>query len=305
MELRHRAEREGKLSTFLKGELSMSTGLINRLKTQSCLLVNGQPVRTNYPVAPGDEIRVLLLEPETRYPPEEMALSILYEDRDLIALDKPQGMLVHPSRSRNSGTLANGLLYYFRQTGQDCAFHPVSRLDRDTYGVVLLAKNAHVHAKMNELHQLGRIEKTYEALVFGCPASASGMIDAPIERLPLPSLLRRVSPSGKPSRTLFRVMEAESRGARLELRPLTGRTHQLRVHCAYMGFPILGDPQYGTPASMALSAELGLTAQALCAVRLAFPHPRTGENVVISSRLRVPSERLRGKFVSIPPETVP
>lgn len=292
MELRHIAEREGKLSGFLSRELNMSTGLINRLKYRDGLLVDGVPVHTNYPVTPGQEIRVLLDEETPEYPAEPMKLSILYEDEDLIALDKPAGILIHPSRNRDQGTLANGLAWYYRETGQKCAFHPVSRLDRDTYGVVLLAKNAHIHALMNEEHRLGRIQKTYHALVYGGPEAETGLIDAPIARLPLPSLLRQVREDGKPSRTEYRVLERRKGTAVLELRPLTGRTHQLRVHCSYMGWPILGDPQYGAESSMALSRRLGLTTQALCAKKLRFFHPMTGREMELVSQLKVPKERL-------------
>lgn len=293
MELRHIAEREGKLSDFLRRELNMSTGLINRLKYREGLLVDGVPVHTNYPVQPGQEIRVLLDEELPAYPAEPMELSVLYEDGDFIALDKPAGVLIHPSRNRDRGTLANGLAWYYRETGQNSAFHPVSRLDRDTYGVVLLAKNAHVHALMNEEHRLGRIQKTYEALVYGGPEAEAGYIDAPIERLPLPSLLRRVGPAGKPSQTEYRVLERLGRAAVLELRPLTGRTHQLRVHCSYMGWPILGDPQYGSAESAAFSEKLGLRTQALCAKRLRFLHPMTGAEMELVSRLEVPRELLK------------
>lgn len=292
MELRHIAEREGKLSGFLSRELNMSTGLINRLKYRDGLLVDGVLVHTNYPVTPGQEIRVLLDEETPEYPAEPMKLSILYEDEDLIALDKPAGILIHPSRNRDQGTLANGLAWYYRETGQKCAFHPVSRLDRDTYGVVLLAKNAHIHALMNEEHRLGRIQKTYHALVYGGPEAETGLIDAPIARLPLPSLLRQVREDGKPSRTEYRVLERRKGTAVLELRPLTGRTHQLRVHCSYMGWPILGDPQYGSESSMALSRRLGLTTQALCAKKLRFFHPMTGREMELVSQLKVPKERL-------------
>lgn len=292
MELRHIAQREGKLSTFLHRELQMSSGLINRLKYQNALLVNSQPVRTNYPVRPGDEITVLLDEGTPEYPPEKMDLSILYEDEDLIALDKPQGILIHPSRNRNEGTLANGLLYYYQATGQRSAFHPVSRLDRDTYGVVLLAKNAHIHALLNEQHRLGEIWKTYHALVFGGPQEAEGRMDAPIARKPLPSLLREVREDGKKSVTEFRVLERYAQGSLLELRPMTGRTHQLRVHCAYFGYPILGDPQYGSEESKAFSESLHLAAQTLCAKKLRFRHPSTGKILEIYSKLEVPSNLL-------------
>ena len=283
MELSVTAGRSGRLSTFLKGELGLSTGLMNRLKWNDRILVNGVPRHADFPVAEGDVITALLDDEVPAYPAEEGSLRILYEDDHLLAVDKPAGILIHPSRSRDSGTLANYVVYYYQQTGQKSAFHPVTRLDRDTFGVVLLAKNAHVHAAMNTLHAQGGIRKTYHALVFGTPEPDSGTIDAPIARLPLPSLLRRVDPAGKPSVTEYRMLERRERCSLLELRPITGRTHQLRVHCAYMGFPILGDPQYGSPESMELSRQLGLESQLLCAQKLEFIHPVTGEPLRLES----------------------
>lgn len=285
MELKHVAAREGRLSGFLKGELGMSTGLMNRLKWTSSILVNGSPARTNYPVSPGDTITVLLDDPEPEYPAEDIPLSICYEDSHLLVVDKPAGMLIHPSRHRNTGTLANGVLGYYRRTGQSCAFHPATRLDRDTYGLVLLGKNSHVHRLLCELHAEGRLQKTYHALVYGAPPREEGLIDAPIARLPLPSLLRQVGPQGQPSQTRYRVLRREEDRSLLALMPLTGRTHQLRVHCTYMGCPILGDPQYGTPESQALSQALGYSYQRLCARALDFPHPMTGAPMHLESAM--------------------
>ena len=221
------------------------------------------------------------------YPAEKGELTVLYEDDHLLAVDKPAGMLIHPSRATMTGTLANRVLGYYQETNQGSAFHPVTRLDRDTYGVVLLAKNAHIHALCNDLHTQGLLKKTYHALTFGCPETDSGRIDAPIARKPLPSLLRYVAPEGKPSVTEFSVLEKREHTAVLSLRPITGRTHQLRVHCAYMGFPIVGDPQYFTQESMAFSQKLGIKTQLLCAKTLTFPHPVTGEALEICSRLSV------------------
>jgi 23S rRNA pseudouridine1911/1915/1917 synthase len=196
-------------------------------------------------------------------------------------------MLIHPSRSRLTGTLANFVLGYYQKTGQNCAFHPITRLDRDTFGVVLLAKNSHVHAILNETHNQGLLQKTYHALVYGGPDGEEGTIDAPIARRPLPSLLRYVNQDGKPSLTKFRVLERFAGYTKLALQPVTGRTHQLRVHCAHRGFPILGDPQYGTAASQALSGELGYTTQQLCAKTLEFTHPLTGQCLCLESAMEV------------------
>lgn len=288
MEIKHIATRAGRLSSFLREELQMSAGLMNRLKWQDLLFVNGTPQHTDYPLQPGDVITVPLDEPEPAYPAEDGALTVLYEDDHLLAVDKPAGMLTHPSRSRLTGTLANRVVGYYQKTGQCSAFHPLTRLDRDTFGVVLLAKNAHIHALVNQLHTAGKVEKTYHALVLGGPEWDAGSIDAPIGRLPLPSLLRQVDPAGKPSRTEFTVLDRRGDTCKLALRPITGRTHQLRVHCAYMGYPILGDPQYGSETSRKLSAQLGYTTQLLCAKTLSFPHPITREQITVVSRLDVP-----------------
>ena len=283
MELKWVATREGRLSSFLLGELKMSAGLMNKLKWGDSIRVNGVPQRTNYPVQPGDVITVALAEETPEYPAEDGELSILYEDDAILAVDKPAGMLIHPSRSKNTGTLAYFVDGYYQKTGQNCAIHPVTRLDRDTFGIVLLAKNAHIHS----LLQNGVAKKTYHALVCGGPTQESGIINAPIARRPLPSLLRYVNPEGKPSVTEWQVLEREEKLCKLSLRPITGRTHQLRLHCAYMGFPILGDPQYGSLESQRLSAELGLTHQMLCAKRLEFSHPITGESMILISGFRM------------------
>ena len=284
MQLTHIARRSGRLSSFLREEMEMSAGLMNRLKWQDKLFVNGVPRHTDYPVAPGDVITVPLEEPEPSYPAQEGSLTILYEDEHILAVDKPAGMLIHPSRSQFTDTLANFVAGYYQKTGQAAAFHPVTRLDRDTFGAVLLGKNSHTHALLSQ----NPLEKTYEALVYGAPTQAEGVIDAPIARRPLPSLLRQVSPEGKPSLTRYRVLSWQEKTAVLALTPVTGRTHQLRVHCAYMGFPIVGDPQYGSPESQAFSKEMGAATQLLCAKTLRFSHPITKTPMEIVSTYTIP-----------------
>ena len=281
MELRHTSTRSARLSAVLREDMKVSAGLMNRLKWVEKLFVNGIPQHTDYPVQIGDVVSIPLDEPEPDYPPEDGELTILYEDDHLLAVDKEPGMLIHPSRSRLTGTLANRVLGYYNRTGQHCAFHPLTRLDRDTYGIVLLAKNSHIHRLLQELP----VKKTYHALTFGGPEADAGIIDAPIARRPLPSLLRMIHPEGKPSVTEFAVLERNNTLCKLALHPITGRTHQLRLHCAHMGFPILGDPQYGSPESLAFSAELGLTHQRLCAVRLELPHPITGAPLDLRSQM--------------------
>ena len=283
MELKIVAQREGRLSSFLLGELKMSSSLMNKLKWGDGLQVNGVPQRTNYPVKCGDVVTVRLDEEEPEYPAEDGPLTILYEDDYLLAVDKPAGMLIHPSRSCFSGTLANYVAGYYAKTGQKSAFHPMTRLDRDTFGVVLLAKNAHVHT----LLQNTEVQKAYHALTFGGPEQDCGIIDAPIARKPLPSLLREIREDGKPSVTRYQVLERKEKLCKLALEPVTGRTHQLRLHCMYMGFPILGDPQYNSPESASLSAERDLQYQQLCAKSLKLTHPLLGDSLEILSNFDI------------------
>ena len=282
MELKHIAQRQGRLSSFLRNEMAMSAGLVNRLKWQNKIFVNGKPEHNDYAVQPGDVITAALDEETPSYPPEDGPLTIIYEDEHILAVDKPAGMLIHPSRATMTGTLANRVLAHYQKTGQSCAFHPLTRLDRDTFGIVLIAKNSHIHMLLSEKQ---KVEKTYEARVFGVPEASEGEIDAPIARRPLPSLLRYVNQEGKPSLTRYKVLSTDGMTSLLSLQPITGRTHQLRVHCAYMGFPILGDPQYGTAESQKFSAENGIAGQRLCARTLSFLHPITGAPMTLNSRL--------------------
>lgn len=289
MELNHTALHEGRLSRILREEMGLSAGLMNRLKWTGALKVNGQSVHTDFPVQPGDTVTAVVEEESPDYPAEDLPLTILYEDDFLLAVDKPQGMLIHPSSARNTGTLANAVAGYYRRTGSTGAFHPLTRLDRDTFGIVLIAKNGYACA----LLQRSRPRKTYHALTLGGPASDSGIIDAPIARKPLPSLLREVRPDGKPSRTEYRVLERGETLCRLALTPVTGRTHQLRLHCAYMGFSIVGDPQYGSAEALTWAERLGVSGQQLCAKRLELSHPVTGQALVLESGMDVlPASRL-------------
>jgi len=280
MVLEHTAERSGKLLTFLRRELGLSSSLVKRLKWQNAFRVNGHPVHTDHAVCVGDVITADLSEETPDFPPEDGELEILYEDDALLAIDKPPGLLMHPTFYRTTGTLANRLLGYYQKTGQSCAVHPVSRLDRDTFGVTLFAKNAHIHAAMVRAHKDGAMEKIYHALALGAPDLDEGIWQWPIARVDGGSLLRQVHPDGQPAQTRYRVLSRQENTCLLELQPITGRTHQLRVHCAYAGCPILGDPQYGGAGAQ----RPELTHQQLLAARLTFCHPITGTTLILQSR---------------------
>lgn len=191
-----------------------------------------------------------MLEERTEgFDPEPLPLSILYEDECFLAVDKPSGMLVHPSPQKNSGTLANGVLYHLLERGEASGVHPVTRLDRDTFGVVILAKNANIHDRFCRMLHERQLEKTYRAAVFGQPPQSEGQIYLPVYKVGGGSLIRVVDERGQQALTQYRVLERAEKTALLELHPLTGRTHQLRLHCMASGFPILGDPAVYKPGS--------------------------------------------------------
>ena len=268
------AAREAKLHWILRRELRISDGLVRRLKPLNAFAVNGEPSHTRRIVRPGDVVTVRIEEAAPDFPAEDGPLDVVFEDESLIVLDKPAGVIVHPTFRRETGTLANLLLGYYRRTGQACAVHVLTRLDRDTMGLVVFAKNAYVHALLMEQLAGGKVEKTYLARTRGWIDADEGRIELPIARLAPGSLLRCVRADGKPSVTAYRVLERSDDGCLLELRPMTGRTHQLRVHCAYLGHPILGDPQYGG----------GEGGQCLVAKQLSFQHPLTGAPLRFISR---------------------
>ncbi len=282
LELRHTARRSGRLLTFLRGEMELSSSLVKRLKWENALFVGGVPARVDYPVVAGDEILVVLREPLPAFPPEEGPLEILYEDEALLIVDKPPGLWVHPTPGRLTGTLANRAAFYLRKTV--CGVHVATRLDRDTFGVVLLAKYAHIHALLGKALAAGRVQKTYLAAVFGAPPEETGTVTLPIGRRNGKSLLREVREDGKPAVTDYRVLEHGGGASLLELRPKTGRTHQLRIHCAALNCPILGDRDYGNEVSQCVSQALQIKSQQLCAASLTLPHPLNGGSLTVRSR---------------------
>lgn len=262
-----------KLFSVLHYRLRISTGQIKRLKYQTSMLVNGRPVHTNYLVSPGDRIDLPLPEEHADFPPEPGPLTVLYEDEAIIGIHKPAGIIMHPSATRNSGTLANRLLAYLGGG----TVHPVNRLDRDTTGVTIFAKNGYVKSILSEPLRTARIQKTYLAPVYGTLPQDAGVIDLPIDRLHTDSLWRTIREDGQPARTSYTLVSHNGPWSLYAFHPLTGRTHQIRLHCQASGAPILGDPVYHSPESKAYSHHLGLSVQQLCCVEMTFPHPMTGE----------------------------
>lgn len=223
----------------------------------------------------GDRILVHLFAPEIpAFSPEWREVSVLFEDDFCLVAHKPAGLAVHPSRSGEGGTLANAIAGYYEATGQACAVRHIHRLDTDTSGPVLYAKNDFAHSLLDEAMRKKLIERTYIAVVEGTVARASGRIEARIGRDRHHSGRRRVSAAGSPAATNYEVLERFSRSTLLRLHLESGRTHQIRVHLSHLGHPLLGDELYGGKTAL-------ISRQALHGERLVFLHPLDGKPVVV------------------------
>ncbi|MDP4085389.1 MAG: RluA family pseudouridine synthase [Bacillota bacterium] len=239
------------------------------------VLVNGVQVKTNYKCAIHDQIEISIPEPvELDVVPEEMNLDIYYEDKDVLVVNKPKGMVVHPAPGHTTGTLVNGLMAHCKDlSGINGVLRPgiVHRIDKDTSGLLMIAKNDLAHE--NLVNQL--VEKTvtrkYKAIVHGVISHDFGTVDAPLGRDPKDRQSMTVVDNGKHAVTHFHVIERFKDFSFIECQLETGRTHQIRVHMKYIGYPLAGDPKYGPKKT------LDINGQALHAGILGFTHPRTGE----------------------------
>ncbi len=268
---------DGKTVRDLLYQNGISRGAVTRLKKiENGITVNGERVTVRKVLAKGDLLRLMtedLLEDENGHlVPEAMELDIIYEDDDIIAINKPPRMPTHISLGHPTGTLANGVAHYFASRGIPFVFRAVNRLDRDTSGVVLIAKNRLSAARLSGLLQVGRIRKKYIAVLNGEILSESGEITASIRRKPDSIMLREVcEPSaegGKTALTVYRVLGRGNGITVVEAEPITGRTHQLRVHFASVGCPIVGDSFYGSAETAPTWADEGISRQALHAASL-------------------------------------
>jgi 23S rRNA pseudouridine1911/1915/1917 synthase len=259
-----------------------SRAAAERLLTAKRVRVNGVPQPKSHRLAAGEELTVEI--PETRpseLQPEQLDLRIAYEDEDLLVVDKPAGIVVHPSAGHASGTLVHGLLGHAVAGGGE-AERPgiVHRLDRDTSGLLVVARSEEAHRRLQRLLRQRKLVREYLALVRGRPRSRRGRIEAPIGRDRRdPTRISLDTGTPREAVTSFEVMETLSRHALLRVSLDTGRTHQIRVHLAAIDLPVSGDPTYG------VEGDLGLERQFLHAARLAFPHPFTDQQVECESPL--------------------
>ena len=287
--IRLRASEESKnqrLDAFLASSLDgLTRSQATRLIESGEVAVNGRAVSKSYKLAGGEDVAVTLPEPEpVEAVPQDIPLDVVYEDADVIVVNKPSGMVVHPAPGHPDGTLVNALLYHCAGTlsGVGGALRPgiVHRIDRDTSGLIIAAKNDAAHQYLSAQLADHTLARTYECIVVGALREDRGTVDAPIARHPTDRKRMAVVAGGREAVTHWEVIARYPGYTHVRCRLETGRTHQIRVHMAYIGHPILGDTVYGAKKEVP-----GLTGQCLHAVGLRFLHPRTHEVMELSCPL--------------------
>ena len=275
-----------RLDAFLAQALpELTRSAAQRLIVEGLVTVDGKAPAKSLKLSGGETVAVTVPEPEEAQAlPEDIPLDVVYEDDDVIVVNKPVGMVVHPAPGHSGGTLVNALLHHCGDSlsgiGGELRPGIVHRIDRDTSGLIIAAKNDFAHQALSAQLQDHSLCRTYEAVVIGNLREDSGTVNAPIDRNPKDRKKMAVVPGGRPAVTHWQVLERFPGYTYVRCRLETGRTHQIRVHMAYIGHPLYGDTVYG-----AKKAAPGMTGQCLHAVGLTFRHPRTGETVELSCPL--------------------
>ncbi|GKV67734.1 pseudouridine synthase [Sporosarcina sp. NCCP-2716] len=273
-----------------------SRTLIQQWVKDGIVLVNGSTVKVNYKVKQGDVLTVDEPEPEELdIPAEDLNLEIVYEDKDVLVVNKPSGMVVHPAPGHTTGTLVNGLMHHCTDlSGINGVMRPgiVHRIDKDTSGLLMVAKNDNAHTSLVDQLVKKSVTRVYTALVHGHIPHDNGTIDAPIGRDKKDRQSMAVENNGKNAVTHFKVLERFGDFTLVECRLETGRTHQIRVHLKYIGHPLAGDPKYGPKKTIDFGG------QALHAGTLGFVHPVTGEYMEFTAPLPENYEQLLNEMRS-------
>ena len=258
------------LRDVFKKKLPVSHALLTRLKVQEKIRVNGQFAHTNYRLQTGDQITVdLNLDETSHILPQDIPIDIIYQDADIMVINKAAGMAVHPIKEKMKDTLANAVTYYWSQRGESRLFRPINRLDKGTSGLVLVGKSQYAHQAMFKQQKRGQVERRYVAVVEGVMQEDQGCIDLPIGHSePGSSVYRKVEVNGKAAITHFTVIKRYPDATLLSLRLETGRTHQIRIHLSHLEHPICGDTLYGQSSPL-------IARQALHAGWTSFLQPRT------------------------------
>lgn len=277
------------LRTILRSRMSLSKKLLSRLKwTTQGITVNGERCPVNVKLRAGDVVEVRMQEETSEdILPQDIPIDILHEDDHLLILNKPPHIIVHPTHGHYVNTLANAVAYYWQNEGKQHRFRPVHRLDQETSGVLAIAKNPYAHQQLSIQFQERLVKKSYVAIVHGAPHPKEGWIDGPIDRRAPGDHVRIVRSDGASAVTAYRVVDAIGPFSRVEVKPETGRTHQIRVHMRHIGCPIVGDKLYGFDCveleSGRSKEEWGggypIDRHALHAATLSFRHPGDGQEV--------------------------
>nr|WP_297396275.1 RluA family pseudouridine synthase [uncultured Peptostreptococcus sp.] len=274
-----RVDREVKIKDLLIDDLNFSVRSISKMKRANNIYINGRPAKPTSMVKQGDIIEIQINEEKAGFIGQDLGVAIVYEDQDLIVADKPPYMVVHPTKSHFDGTLANAISYHIDRRGEGPRIRFVNRLDMNTSGLVVVAKNSYAHHKLSLEMGQDNVYKEYLAIVEGIISEDSGVLDFPIYRETEDSISRVVDPRGQRSITHFRTLQRLDGASLLSLRLETGRTHQIRVHLSHIGHPIIGDDLYGKPDSPLIRR------QALHAYRIGFDQPRLGDRIELTADL--------------------
>ncbi|MEG2412311.1 MAG: RluA family pseudouridine synthase [Clostridium sp.] len=269
------------IRNYMKDTLNLSGRFIRNSAMDKRVKVNNKEIKLSYKLAQGDIIEVAVNKEETQnIEGENLNIQVIYEDDDLLIVNKPPFMVVHPTKNHPGGTLANGVIHHFRSNGDNSIVRLVSRLDRDTSGLIMIAKNQFSHMNLAKSMDQDMIEKSYLAVVHGNISNDTGTIDLPIGKPEDDAIRRRVLEDGQRSITHYEVLERYDDSTFVKLRLETGRTHQIRVHLSHIGYPIYGDSLY-----CELDDSDKIQRQALHAYALTLPHPRSGEIMKFTSEI--------------------
>lgn len=267
------------LRQVLEGKLDFSSRLLSKLKQSKTVFIDGQHSKYHEIVKEGNQIKIVMEEEPNHFVPQNIDLEIIYEDVDLILINKQPGIVTHPTKSHPDNTIANAAAWYLTNKGINCKIRFVNRLDMDTSGLLIIAKNPYSHHVLSEQMQQDKVMKRYIAFVWGIVEDDCGKIEAPIHMPSNNSIKRVVDQKGRQSSTEFKVLKRYKNATMLEIHLITGRTHQIRVHMSHLGHPLIGDSLYGTDDTHLINR------QALHASYLSFLQPRYRNIVQVEAPL--------------------